>query len=163
MWARDKDKNDKSEYKQQEKITRNLIRKAKKKFERKLADGGGQNKKPFYAYVKTRTKSRQSVGPLKDKAGKNVSENQDMAELLNKTFGAAFTKEARGEVPEPASHHNGEKLDGLTVTIKAVKNKLKGLRKEAAAGQDKIGPGMLFELRDVIAPALTIIYNKSLQ
>jgi DNA-binding ferritin-like protein len=41
MWARDKDKVDKDEYKAQDKKTRNMIRAAKKKFERRLADGGG--------------------------------------------------------------------------------------------------------------------------
>jgi hypothetical protein len=59
MWARDKDKANKDEYKAQDKKTRNMIRAAKKKFERRLADGGGQNKHPFYAYVKTKTKTRQ--------------------------------------------------------------------------------------------------------
>jgi hypothetical protein len=93
VWAKVKGKADQAEYKAQEKITRNLIRNAKKKFERKLADGGGQNKKPFYAYVKTKTKARQSVGPLKDKRGKTVTENIAMADLLNKTFGEAFTRE----------------------------------------------------------------------
>jgi Endonuclease-reverse transcriptase len=53
LWSKCKDEVNKEEYKQQEKITRNLICNAKRRFERKLADGGGQNKKPFYAYVKT--------------------------------------------------------------------------------------------------------------
>jgi predicted metal-dependent hydrolase len=53
LWARDKLRENKDEYKQQEKITRNLIRNAKRRFEKKLADGGGRNKRPFYAYVKT--------------------------------------------------------------------------------------------------------------
>jgi hypothetical protein len=56
----------------QEKITRNLIRNAKKQFERRLADGGGQNKKPFYAYVKTKTNVRQSVRPLKTRVAKQL-------------------------------------------------------------------------------------------
>jgi hypothetical protein len=50
LWARDKVRENKDKYKQQEKITRNLIRNAKRRFEKKLADGGGRNKRPFYAY-----------------------------------------------------------------------------------------------------------------
>jgi hypothetical protein len=49
MWKREKNKADKSEYKEQERKTRNMIKNAKKRFERKLAEGGGNNKKPFYA------------------------------------------------------------------------------------------------------------------
>jgi hypothetical protein len=163
MWKTAKGKADQTEYKKQEKITSNLIRKAKKKFERRLADGGGQNKKPFYAYVRTKTKVRQSVGPLKNRNGETVTENIDMAGLLNKTFGEAFTREDGGDVPEPEKKHNGENLEFLHVTVKAVKMKLKGLRREAAAGPDKIGPGLLYEMRDTLAPVLAVIYNKSIQ
>jgi hypothetical protein len=111
MWPKFKGKQNQEEYKQQEKLTRNLIRNAKKKFERRLADGGGKNKKPFYAYVKTKTKTRQSVGPLKDKKCMTLTESKDMAGLLNKTFGEAFTREAAGEIPRPDDAHRGEKLE----------------------------------------------------
>jgi hypothetical protein len=45
---------DKAEYKEQEKKMRNLIGNAKKKFERRLAEGEEKNKKPFYAQVRSR-------------------------------------------------------------------------------------------------------------
>ena len=47
---------DKSEFVEQEKLTRNLIRNAKRRFEKKLADGNGGNKRLFFAYVKQKTK-----------------------------------------------------------------------------------------------------------
>jgi hypothetical protein len=47
MWTRDKDKANKDEYKEQDKKTRNMIRAAKKKFERRLAEGGGAKQTPF--------------------------------------------------------------------------------------------------------------------
>jgi hypothetical protein len=74
LWARDKNRQDKAEYKAQEKLTRNLIRKAKKKFERRLADGGGQNKRPFYAYVRNRTK--ETVGRAIEKRRRSESSGQ---------------------------------------------------------------------------------------
>jgi hypothetical protein len=113
--------------------------------------------------VKTKTKVRQSVGLLKDKSGKTITENIAMATLLYKTFGEAFTREAGGAIPELEDVHSGEKLLQFNVTAKAVKQKLKGLRREAAAGPDKIGPGLLYEMRDALAPVLAAIYNKSLQ
>ena len=36
-------------------------KKAKRQFKKKLAEVGNKNKKPFYGYVKKRTKSRQTV------------------------------------------------------------------------------------------------------
>ena len=71
-------------YKQVEKNVKNLIRNSKRKFEKKLASGNNGNKKPFYAYVKKQTGSRQSVGPLKGPTGETVADSEGMAELLNK-------------------------------------------------------------------------------
>ncbi len=42
------------------------IRNAKRGFEKKLADGNG-NSRQFFAYVRKKTKSRPTVGPLRDK------------------------------------------------------------------------------------------------
>jgi hypothetical protein len=163
MWTRDKEKANKDEYKAQDKKTRNMIRAAKKKFERRLADGGGQNKRPFYAYVKNRTKTRQSVGPLKDEAGNTVSDSGKMADLLNKTFGMAFTREDRNVIPEPEEQHEGEELGQIFVTVRDVKQKIKKLRREAASGPDGIGPAILMEMNNELAPVLACIFNKSLR
>ena len=80
-------------YRETEKKVRNMIRNAKRNFEKRLAKGGedGQAKKQFYSYVKTKTKSRVGVGPLKDEAGSTVSGDREMADLLNKFFASVFT------------------------------------------------------------------------
>jgi hypothetical protein len=163
LWKRDKHKADKTEYKEQEKKTRNLIRNAKKRFERRLADGGTTNKRPFYAYVKNRTKTRQSVGPLRDETGEKVTGNLEMAGLLNTTFGKAFTREDEHHVPDPDESHQGDELRNIRVTVKEVRNKIKKLRREAAPGPDGIGPVVLKELEDELAPVLATIFNKSLE
>jgi hypothetical protein len=105
-----------------------LIRKAKKKFERRLADGGRQNKRPFYAYVRNRTKARQSVGPLKNGGGQKVADNLGMATLLNATFGQAFTREDTTNVPEPEPY-NGPEISQFRVAVREVKLKIKKLRR----------------------------------
>ena len=63
IWKTVKFKEDKREYIQHEKKTRNLIRNAKRKFEKRLVAGSGGNNRPFYSYVKQKTKSRPSIGP----------------------------------------------------------------------------------------------------
>ena len=90
---------DKSEFVEQEKLTRNLIRNAKRRFEKKLADGNGGNKRPFFTYVKEKTRSRPSFGPLKS-GGVTVTGNKEMATLLNKCFGESFTREDTANVPD---------------------------------------------------------------
>ena len=64
IWKRVKYKEDKSEFTAQEKTTRNMIRNAKRRFEKRLASGNGGNNRPFFSYVKQKTKSRPSIGPL---------------------------------------------------------------------------------------------------
>jgi hypothetical protein len=139
LWKRDKHKADKTEYKEQEKKTRNLIRNPKKRFEKRLADGGANNKRPFYAYVKTRTKIRQSVGPLKDERGEKVTGDQEMASLLNDMFSKAFTRENVNQVPDPDESHHREELRNVRVTVREARNKIRKLRREAAPGPDRIG------------------------
>ena len=91
MWKRDKHKADQTEYKEQEKLTSNMIRKAKRRFERRLADSGNGSSRPFFAYIKQRTKSRPAIGPLM-KDGQKVTGDAEMAELLNNCFGDVFTR-----------------------------------------------------------------------
>ena len=53
-------------YKRVEKEVRYVVRAAKKKFERSLAKEAKKKPKQFYAYLKSKTSNRQSIGPLKD-------------------------------------------------------------------------------------------------
>jgi hypothetical protein len=58
-------------------------RKAKWQFERKLAMDIKSNPKSFYAYVRSKTKVKDVVGPLKDGNNQLVSDNEVMCEILN--------------------------------------------------------------------------------
>ena len=63
-----------------------MIRTAKRKHEKKLAEGGGKDnavKRQFYAYVKQRTKTRPFIGPLKGRDGEVVSSSKEMAGMFN--------------------------------------------------------------------------------
>ena len=62
-----------------------LIRNAKRNLEKRLANEKN-NKRPFYAYVKGKTKSCQTVGPLKREDGKTTETDKETAEELNKFF-----------------------------------------------------------------------------
>jgi hypothetical protein len=64
LWKKTKGSQPTDDYLAAEKTVRNLIRNAKRKFEKKLASGNGGNKRPFFAYIKQRTKSRPSIWPL---------------------------------------------------------------------------------------------------
>jgi hypothetical protein len=147
-------------YKEQEKLVRRLIKNAKKNFERRLANEKG-NRRPFYSYVKKKSKNKSTIGPLKDKNHKVITEDVEMAEELNNYFSSVFTREGEGEVPK-AADRTSEKLTSAHITTWEVRKKIRKLRSEAAGGPDEIGPRILKELEDEIVEALTMIFSKSL-
>ena len=166
LWKKAKHGDQLEEYKAVEKKTRNLIRSAKRRFEKRLADEGernGGNKRQFFAYIKQRTKSRPSIGPLKDAAGKLIKEDKDMADTLNTFFSTMFTREDTTNIPEPMGMVYGRNISTVKITTKKVREKILKLRPEAAAGPDKIGPGLLQELIDQIASPLATVFRKTLE
>ncbi len=52
-------------------------------------------------YVKSKTKSRTTVGPLITEDKKVLTEEKDMAEELNSFFASVFTKEDLSQIPDP--------------------------------------------------------------
>ena len=64
------------------------------------------NPKSFYRYVRTKTKSKDRVGPLKDSAGNLIEDNNRMCDTLNNFFVSVFTHENTDTVPEVDSVFN---------------------------------------------------------
>jgi len=161
LWERVKGGGAAAEYKEQEKLVKNMIKKAKRQFEKKIAEGGNKNKKPFFAYVKRKTKSRQGVGPLKTGDGRTVTDDCDMAEMLNGFFSSVFTREDVSSIPA-ADAAEAPPLERIRITEWEVRKAIRKLKKDSAAGPDEMGPRLLQELEDSVAPALTIIFRQSL-
>jgi hypothetical protein len=112
-----------------------MIRNAKRNFEKRLAGGNGGNRRPFYAYIKRKTKSRPGIGPLKNKKKETITNDQGMAELLNNFFGSVFTREDAENITREyaenipvAEEMEGRTLDIITITEKAVREKIKNLK-----------------------------------
>jgi hypothetical protein len=80
------------EYREADKKVKNLIRNAKRRFEKKSANKEGGRNRPFFAYIKRKTKSRPCIGPLKGKEKKVVTEDEGMAKILNEFFSSVFTR-----------------------------------------------------------------------
>ena len=74
------------------------FKKAKTEFEKKLAKDIKINPKSFYAYVRSKTKVKDTVGPLKDDDGHLVSENSSICNTLNNYFGSVFNEEKNVDV-----------------------------------------------------------------
>lgn len=62
------------------------LRNAKRNMEKRLANMGETTTKTFANYIKSKTKSRTGIGPLKEENGVLVTDEREMAEKLNKIF-----------------------------------------------------------------------------
>ena len=65
---------------------------AQRNFEKKLAANIKDNSKSYFAYVRSKQRTRDKVGPLKDKNDKIIVDDQQGADLLNDYFSSVFTK-----------------------------------------------------------------------
>jgi hypothetical protein len=71
-WKQVKNSRITDKYKSMEKEVNNMMRNAKKRCEKKLAECNDGNKIPFLSYIKLQIQSRPTMGPLKDDGGENT-------------------------------------------------------------------------------------------
>ena len=72
-----------------------------------MAKNRKKNSKGFYSYIKKKTKNKVTIGPLKD-GEQNVTDSEEMANLLNKWYCSVFTEENLAIIPNPEMSYQGE-------------------------------------------------------
>ena len=168
-WSRHKKvDNDASYAVYKKKLKRSVaaIREAKLNFETKLAKNIKQDSKSFYAYVRSKQRNKENIGPLKDKSGEIIVNDEIAANALNNYFSSVFTAENKNNIPK-AQHifagTDSEFLDSVKITEQLVKKKLDELRTDKSPGVDEIHPKLLRELSCELAKPLAKMFQKSLE
>ena len=142
------------------------LRKACRKYEKKLASNIKNDSKTFYRYVRSKSRTKDIIGPLKDDRGNIVTNDGHMADILNNFF-SVFRKEIE-DMTEVTMKFNGRderSLRDIIITPDMVKLKISKLKQELqdkTPGDDGITPKFLKEVVDEIAEPLTEIFNKSI-
>lgn len=144
-----------------------LSRIAKRNFEQNLAKNVKDNSKSFFSYVRSKQRTKEKVGPLKDKGGEIINDDRLAANLLNEYFSSVFTKENYTNAPLPKQIFQGnmqsDGLLGIEITEVMVANKLEKLDVNKCPGLDDIHPKLLFELRGDLVKPLTKLFNFSIK
>ena len=144
MWERQKETKiyqDYLAYKRALNKSTKEVRKAKKKFERKLAKNIKSDPKAFYKYARSKMKVKDRVGPLEDENGEVITDDKKSAELLNRFFSSVFTREVLENLPEPASMFTGtpqEELNNIAMSPDIIMKKLVSLKPDKAPGIDNM-------------------------
>ena len=147
------------EYKDLQSQVKKAVRRAKRKFEQKLARDSKENPKAMWSYLKQNRSNRVSVGPLKD-GDRLVTDDKEMAELLNSAFCSFFTAEDTTNLPEAEHPFQGQPLTSVTFSMEKVRKKLRKLKPSAAPGPDKVWTRILHKFADVLAAPLAETYTR---
>ena len=93
-----------------------------------LANNIKQSTKGFYAYVRSKRKVKDTVGPLKDDTGDIIPPGKSTADELNNFFTSVLTEETENSPPAMNIFNYDEKLKltDITVTAKEVRKTLAG-------------------------------------
>ena len=147
-------------YKEVQKEIKKEIRKAKRKVEKDLAKKAKKNPKKFYAYLKSKTSNRVGVGPLSGEEGL-VSDDKEMAGILNAQYTSVFTSEDLTNMPEPEVLFTGDDpLTDVRFEREEVEKKLKSIKASGAPGPDGLWSKVLHAMADILAEPLATIYNR---
>ena len=93
------------------------------------------NIKAFFKHNRGKQQVRTSVGPLRNSIGRVVSDESEMAGLINRYFSSTFTQEQSGELPIAESIYQGGEeglLQKIHIGVEEVKEQLENLRVDKA-------------------------------
>ena len=125
------------------------IRNSKRSYEQKIAFNIKHDSKSCYAYVRSKQKVQDEVGPLEGSDGNIKTGGFLMAENLNEYFSSVFTRESISTLPVLETKFEGREYDNLgqlTVTLKMVAMIIRDMKDNKSPGVDGIPPKLLLEI-----------------
>ena len=169
MWMLAKKRNEaeaaRTRYTQARNKVKSLLRKAKRSFEKNIAQEAKKNPKAFWAHTRRNLKTKSGVAPLlsdtKDK--KSIKfDDAEKADILLKQFTGVFTQELNGEIPR-LKLRTKSIISDLHITDDMVLKELKSLNVNKSCGPDELHPRLLIELADQIAVPVALLFNATLK
>ena len=136
-------------------------RKARRDFENQIAMS--DDRRLLYSYIKSKNQNRVSVGPLKDKDGKEVNDSKEMADLLAKHYVTVFKKEVLPMEEVSQMYQGDSPLLDTQFSEAFVRLQLSRLRETLATGPDGIYARFLRRTCIFISEALSDTFNALLQ
>ena len=137
-------------------------RSAKQNFERKLCENVKEDPKSFWKYIRSKSKTKSSIGDIEQEDGNLTSDNRKKAELFNTFFCDVFTRENTDTIPQLDEREFSEELKDIIVTPEIVKRELLKLNPSKSPGEDQIHPRILKENADALCEFLSSMFAKSL-
>ena len=140
------------------------VRRAKRNFEKNIADSAKINPKLFWSFSRSKLNTKPGVSPLledeKDSSSLKYSDTEK-AEVLQKQFCSVFIQEPEGGIPQLEKRTKAS-INSTKIIEGVVMQKLQSLCISKSQGPDELHPRLLKELAQLIARPLTLLYQMSL-
>ena len=152
-----------STYRNHQRICKQEMRQAEWNHINKIITEGleSNNSKPFWKYIKCKKTDNIGVAPLKE-SGRLVSESKGKAQILLNQFKSVFTPHTNDTTLPPVTSHHTSTLSKITINNAGVTKLLKNINPAKASGPDDIPNRVLKECAEEISPALTAIFQRSI-
>ncbi|XP_070610299.1 uncharacterized protein, partial [Erythrolamprus reginae] len=151
----------KAEYQQTASSCKQKIKTAKAQYEQHLAAEVKDNKKRFFQHINNKKKIKETIVTLKNEEGREISDSNDQAQLLNAYFASVFTQKGTSLQPICNLTATNCPRTELNIDKSTVRDYLRELNKYKLPGPDGLHPKVLKELADTIAEPLLLIYQIS--
>lgn len=126
------------------------------------------NPKYFYKYAAGKSKLKVGVGPLTGPNGDNISDPQEITEILQAQYSSVFSIPAREKIIHSpvdffqTQDNTASVLADITITVKDVMDAIKQISSNAAAGPDHFPALLLRKCAAELSVPLHILYKRSL-
>ena len=140
------------------------IKKAKRNFEKKLADNIKQDSKSFFAYARSKSKCKTETGVLCDDNDTVLKSDIEIAEHFNRYFASVFTREDYSN--PPVANYMGDShiiSEELQFDASSVLTAISKLNPDKSMGPDGLAPKLILETKEQISYPLYLLFKKSLQ
>lgn len=137
------------------------IRKAKRSYEAKIAEGARHNKRAFYKYIKSKLTVRPEITQIRKEDGLYAESDKEIGDEMGKYFSSVHLPYHTGALPH-MQQMTQNRIGELKITPEMVKDKLESLNIYKASGPDGIHPHVLQKTANAMSIPLAHIFQQSL-
>ena len=131
-----------------------------------MAEKIKEDPKSFYAYVRSKQKVREGIGPLTTVTGiLSVSDNEK-CNILNDYFQSVFTIEdtiCDLNIEMESKTDPSTELNNICISRDNIIKAINGMKENKTGGGDEIPSTLIIRLRDELTEPLYIIFNSSFE
>ena len=121
----------------------NELRKTKNTYENTLADKVKTDNKLFYKYVKSKTRIREAIAPLRNVHNEIKADNQEKCNILNEHFTSVFNSQNYNISQEGINQNVRDSLQTIDIDRLTIIQKLTNLKPNKSPGIDQIESSFL--------------------